>query len=46
MNRAIALDRNQREAYLYRFLSNVELGNGEQADEDIDSVLLFYPRFV
>src|SRR5512133_705029 len=42
MNKVLARDRNQREPYLYRFLSNVELGNGEQADEDIDSVLLFY----
>src|SRR6185503_3820603 len=43
MDKAIALDRNQREPYLYRFLANVELGNGDQAEEDIDSVLLFYP---
>jgi tetratricopeptide (TPR) repeat protein len=43
INRAIALDRNRREAYLYRFLSNVELGSGDQAEEDINSVLLFYP---
>jgi len=43
INRAIALDRNQREPYLYRFLSNVELGNGNQAEDDIDTVLLFYP---
>jgi tetratricopeptide (TPR) repeat protein len=42
MNKVIARDRNQREPYLYRFLSNVELGNGEQADSDIRNVLLFY----
>jgi len=44
MNKVIARDRNQREPYLYRFLSNLELGNGDQADEDIDSVRLFYPN--
>jgi len=44
MNRVIALDRNRREAYLHRFLSNVELGNAAQADEeDIDRVISFYP---
>jgi tetratricopeptide (TPR) repeat protein len=43
MNKVIVLDRNRREAYLYRFLSNVELGNGDNADEDIDRVLLYYP---
>ncbi|HJS18196.1 MAG TPA: tetratricopeptide repeat protein [Anaerolineales bacterium] len=43
MNRVIALDRNQREPYLYRFLTNVELENDEQADEDLDTVLLYYP---
>jgi tetratricopeptide (TPR) repeat protein len=42
MNQALARDRNQREAYLYRFLSNVELGRGDQAEEDLDTVLLFY----
>jgi tetratricopeptide (TPR) repeat protein len=42
MNRVLVLDRNRREPYLYRFLSNVELGRGEQADEDIDRVLLYY----
>jgi tetratricopeptide (TPR) repeat protein len=44
MNQVLARDRNQREPYLYRFLSNVELGGGEQAEEDVDSVLLFYPN--
>ncbi|MBN2115699.1 MAG: tetratricopeptide repeat protein [Anaerolineales bacterium] len=43
MNRLIARDRNQREPYLYRFLSNVELGRGELAEDDVDTVLLFYP---
>jgi tetratricopeptide (TPR) repeat protein len=42
MDKAIALNRNERESYLYRFLSNVELGHGDQADEDIDKVLLYY----
>ena len=43
MNKGLARDRNQREPYLYRFLSNVELGRGEEAEKDVDSVLLFYP---
>jgi tetratricopeptide (TPR) repeat protein len=43
MNKVIARDRNQREPYRYRFLSNIELGRGEQAEEDVDTVLLFYP---
>lgn len=43
MNKVIALNRTQREGYLYRFLSNVELGRGQQADEDIDRVILYYP---
>jgi tetratricopeptide (TPR) repeat protein len=42
MNQVLARDRNQREPYLYRFLSNVELGRGEQAEEDVDTALLFY----
>ncbi|HEX9386798.1 MAG TPA: tetratricopeptide repeat protein, partial [Anaerolineales bacterium] len=42
MNKVLARDKNQREPYLYRFLSNVELGNGEQADDDIANALLFY----
>ena len=42
MNKVIARDKNQREPYLYRFLSNVELGNGEAADKDISNALLFY----
>jgi tetratricopeptide (TPR) repeat protein len=42
MNKILARDRNQREPYLYRFLSNVELGRGEQAEEDVETVLLFY----
>lgn len=43
MNKVIALDRNRREPYLYRFLSNVELGNGDAGDEDIDRIISFYP---
>ncbi|HLA06581.1 MAG TPA: tetratricopeptide repeat protein [Anaerolineales bacterium] len=43
MNRVISIDRNRREAYLYRFYSNVELGNGEAADDDIDRLLISYP---
>jgi tetratricopeptide (TPR) repeat protein len=43
MNKVLTLDRNRREAYLYRFLSNIELGRGEQAEDDVDRVLLFYP---
>ena len=38
MDRVIALERTRREAYLYRFLSNVELGNGPAADADIKTV--------
>jgi tetratricopeptide (TPR) repeat protein len=43
MTRVISLDRNRREAYLYRFYANVELGNGEAADGDIDRLLQYYP---
>jgi tetratricopeptide (TPR) repeat protein len=43
MNRVISLDRNRRDAYLYRFYANVELGDGDAADEDIDRLLQFYP---
>jgi tetratricopeptide (TPR) repeat protein len=42
MNRVITLDPNRREAYLHRFLSNVELGNGDQADEDVRRITSFY----
>jgi tetratricopeptide (TPR) repeat protein len=42
MNRIIARDRNQREPYFYRFLSNVELGNVEQAEDDVATVNRFY----
>jgi tetratricopeptide (TPR) repeat protein len=42
LSRSVAQDRNQREPYLYRFLANVELGRGEQAEEDLDTVMLFY----
>ncbi|MBV6450664.1 MAG: Beta-barrel assembly-enhancing protease [Anaerolineales bacterium] len=44
MNQVISIDRNRREAYLYRFYSNVELGNGNGADEDIDRLLVYYPN--
>lgn len=42
MNRILARDKNQREPYYYRFLSNIELGRGELAEEDVDTVLLWY----
>jgi len=42
MDRITALERSRREPYLYRFLSNVELGNGPAADEDLDEALRFY----
>ncbi len=43
MSEALARNKNQREPYFYRFLSNVELGNGAAADSDISNALLFYP---
>jgi len=43
MDRVTSMDRSRREAYLYRFLSNVELGNGAEADKDLDSAIRFYP---
>src|SRR5215204_4296677 len=43
MDRVTALERTRREAYLYRFLSNVELGRGADADADLDEALDFYP---
>ena len=43
MDRVTALERTRREAYLYRFLANVELGNGLAADGDLDEALDFYP---
>lgn len=43
MNQVISMDRNRREAYLYRFYSNVELGDGDAADADIDRLLTYYP---
>jgi tetratricopeptide (TPR) repeat protein len=42
LSKSLAQNRNQREPYLYRFLANVELGRGDQAEEDVDTVLLFY----
>ena len=44
IEKVIALDRNRREAYRYRFLSNVELGNGDPAEDDIDRMVSFYPE--
>jgi tetratricopeptide (TPR) repeat protein len=44
MEKSIALNRNQREPYQYLFLSNVELGRGDEADQQIDQALLFYPN--
>jgi tetratricopeptide (TPR) repeat protein len=43
MDRVTATERTRREAYLYRFLSNVELGNGAEADKDLDAAIRFYP---
>ena len=43
MYRVAGIERSRREPYLYRFLSNVELGNGPAADEDLDEALDFYP---
>ncbi|MFT3890131.1 MAG: tetratricopeptide repeat protein [Anaerolineales bacterium] len=42
MDKALSLDRNRREANLYRFLSNVELGNADESDRDIDQVIANY----
>src|SRR6185436_7542927 len=44
MDRVTALEQSRREAYLYRFLSNVELGNGQAADADLDEAIRFYPN--
>ena len=43
MDRVITIESTRQDAYLYRFLSNVELGNGDAADADLDNVLKFYP---
>jgi len=43
MDRVTATERTRREAYLYRFLSNVELGSGAEADKDLDATMRFYP---
>lgn len=40
----LALDGGLGEAYLYRFLSNVELGRGDAADVDLASILDLYPE--
>ena len=44
IDKVIKLDRNRREAYRYRFLSHVELGNGDPAEDDIDRMISFYPE--
>ncbi len=44
MTRIITRDKNQKQPYYYRFLSNIELGRGELAQEDVDTVLLWYPK--
>ena len=41
---ALQIDRGLREAYLYRFLSNIELGDGPAADADLDFALNAYPN--
>lgn len=43
MSTVIAADQNQREAYLYRFLANVELGNTDAAVEDLNRVRASHP---
>lgn len=43
MDRVTNLERSRREPYLYRFLANVELGDGKAADADLDEALNFYP---
>jgi tetratricopeptide (TPR) repeat protein len=43
MDRVTALERSRPEAYLYRFLSNVELGKGAEADKDLDTAIRLYP---
>jgi len=43
MDAVIEETRSRPDAYLYRFLANVELGNGIAADEDVDNALSAYP---
>jgi tetratricopeptide (TPR) repeat protein len=43
MDRVTSIDRTRQEPYLYRFLSNVELGDGPAADKDLDAAIRFYP---
>jgi tetratricopeptide (TPR) repeat protein len=43
MNEVIKKDRNRSEPYLYRFLANVELGKGPEADADRERALSAYP---
>jgi tetratricopeptide (TPR) repeat protein len=44
MEAALALDGDLGEAYLYRFLSNVELGRADAAEADLESILDLYPE--
>lgn len=43
MDEALSLNSGLGEAYLYRFLSNVELGMADAADEDLETILDLYP---
>jgi tetratricopeptide (TPR) repeat protein len=42
MNEVIAAESSRADAYLYRFLANIELGDGDAADEDLDTIIQFY----
>ena len=44
LSKAVSLDPQQRSPYLYRLLSNVELGNADAAKQDIPKALQFYPN--
>ena len=44
LTESIKINPNRSEAYLYRFLSNVELGDGKAADIDRENVLNAYPE--
>jgi len=43
MDGVIARERTRQDAYFYRFLSNVELGDGAAADIDLDEIIKDYP---
>ncbi len=43
MNEVGEMDSTRREPHLYRFLANVELGDGPAADADLDRALSYYP---